>query len=63
MYKRQETTGGMINKWIKEDKEFVVKGLGSNGQAILKEENKKYLDKTLFKRKLLISKLFELLDN
>jgi len=30
----------MINKWIKEDKEFVFKGLGSNGQEILKEENK-----------------------
>jgi len=58
-----ETTGGMVNKWIKEDKEFVFKGLGSNGQEILKEENKKYIDKTFFKRKLLISKLFELLDN
>ena len=58
-----ETTGGMIKKWIKEDKEFVLKGLGSNGQKILKEENKKYIDKTFLKRKLLISKLFELLDN
>jgi len=47
----------------KEDKEFVFKGLGSNGQEILKEENKKYIDKTFFKRKLLIRKLFELLDN
>ena len=53
----------MINNWIKEDKEFVFKGLGSNGQEILKEENKKYIDKTFFKRKLLINKLFELLDN
>ena len=58
-----ETTGRMINNWIKEDKEFVLKGLGSNGQEILKEENKKYIDKTFSKRKLLISKLFELLDN
>ena len=58
-----ETTGEMINKWIKEDKEFVFKGLGSNGMEILKEENKKYIDKTFFKRKLLISRLFELLDN
>jgi len=58
-----ETTGGMINKWIKEDKEFVFKGLGSNGQEILKKENKKYIDKTFLKRKLLISRLFELLDN
>ena len=53
----------MINKWIKEDKEFILKGLGPNGQEILNEENKKYIDKTFFKRKLLISKLFELLDN
>ena len=30
---------------------------------ILKEENKKYINKTFLKRKLLISKLFELLEN
>ena len=53
----------MIDNWIKEDKEFVFKGLGSYGQEILKEENKKYIDKTFFKRKLLINKLFELLEN
>ena len=53
----------MINNWIKEDKKFVLKGLGSNGQEILKKENKKYFDKTFLKRKLLISRLFELLDN
>ena len=58
-----ETTGAMIDKWIKEDKEFILKGLGSNGQEILREENRKYSDKTLKKRKLLISKLFELLEN
>ena len=53
----------MINNWIKEDKEFVLKGLGLNGQETLKEKNKKYIDKTFLKRKLLINKLFELLDN
>ena len=58
-----ETTGAMIDKWIKEDKEFIFKGLGSNGQEILREENRKYSDKTFLKRKLLISKLFELLEN
>ncbi len=58
-----ETTGMMINKWIKEDKEFILKGLGSNGHEILKEENKQYIDKTFLKRYLSISKLFELLDN
>ena len=58
-----ETTGAMIDKWIREDKEFIFKGLGSNGQEILREENRKYSDKTFLKRKLLISKLFELLEN
>ena len=58
-----ETTGTMINKWIKEDKEFIFKGLGSDGQEILREENKKYSKKTFLKRKLLINKLFELLEN
>ena len=58
-----ETTDLIIDKWIKDDKEFIFKGLGSNGQEILREENKKYIDKTFLKRKLLISKLFELLDN
>ena len=57
-----ETTGAMINKWIKEDKEFVFKGLGPNGQEILREENQKYSDKTFLKRKLFIKKLFELLE-
>ena len=58
-----EITGTMINKWIKEDKEFINKGLGSNGQEILREENKKYSDETFSKRKLLINKLFELLEH
>jgi len=51
-----ETTGGMINKWIIEDKEFVFKGLGSNGQEILKEENKKYIDKNTSEQFSLIEK-------
>ena len=58
-----ETTAAMIDNWIYEDKEFIFKGLGVNGQEILREENRKYSDKTFFKRKLLISKLFELLEN
>ena len=53
----------MIDKWIKEDKDFIFKGLGLNGQEILREENRKYSDKTFLKRKLLISKLFKLLEN
>ena len=57
-----ETTEAMIDNWINEDKEFVFKGLGSNGQEILREENRKYSDKTFLKRKLLIKKLFALLE-
>ena len=53
----------MINKCIKEDKEFIFKGLGSNSQEILREENKKYNDKNFLKRMLLINKLFELIEN
>ena len=58
-----ESTGAIINKLLKEDREFIFEGLGANGQEILREENRKYSDKTFLKRKLLISKLFELLEN
>ena len=37
-----ESEATMIDKWINEDKEFIFKGLGLNGQEILREENKKY---------------------
>ena len=57
-----ESTEAMLDNLIKEDKEFIFKGLGSYGEQILREENKKYCDKTLEKRKLLISKIFELLE-
>ena len=57
-----ESTEAMTDKWINEDQEFIYRGLGSNGEQFLREENKKYNDKTFSKRKLLISKLFELLD-
>ena len=58
-----ESTQGMVDTWIKEDKEFIFRGLGSNGQKILREENIKYCDKTFFRRKLIIGKLFDLLEN
>ncbi len=58
-----ETSSAMIDNWIDEDKEFVLEGLGPNGQSILREENRKFSDKTFLKRKLFISKLFELLEN
>ena len=58
-----EATEAMIEKWIKEDKEFIYRGLGLNGQKILREENRKFIDKTFLKRRLLISKLFNLLSD
>ena len=55
-----EATNAMLEEWIREDKEFIYKGLGLNGQKLIREENKKYIDKTFLRRKLFISKLFEL---
>ena len=56
-----EATNAMLEEWIREDKEFIYKGLGLNGQKLIREENRKYIDKTFIRRKLFISKLFELL--
>ncbi|WP_288261610.1 type 1 glutamine amidotransferase [uncultured Prochlorococcus sp.] len=56
-----EATKAMLEEWIREDKEFIIRGLGLNGQKFLREENEKYIDKTFLKRRLLISKLFKLL--
>tara|TARA_Y100000589_G_C26782994_1_gene478568 strand:+ start:141 stop:602 length:462 start_codon:yes stop_codon:yes gene_type:complete len=58
-----EVTELMLEEWIKEDKEFICRGLGFNGQKILREENRKYIDKTFLKRRLLINKLFKLLSD
>ena len=58
-----EFTEAMLEEWIKEDKEFIYRGLGLNGQKILREESRKYIDKTLSKRRLLIMKIFKLLSD
>jgi len=58
-----EATESMIEELIKEDKEFIYRALGLNGQKILREENRKYIDKTFLKRRLLISKLFNSLSD
>ncbi len=58
-----EATESMIKELIKEDKEFIYRALGLNGQKILREENRKYIDKTFLKRRLLISNLFNLLSD
>ncbi len=58
-----ESEKGMIEKWINKDKVFINKGLGPNGQAILRKENKRFDGETIRKRKLFINKLFDLLSN
>jgi len=52
----------MTEDWINKDKIFINKGLGPNGQSILREEDKQFREKTILKRKLLINKLFNLLS-
>ena len=52
----------MTERWINEDKLFINKGLGPKGQAILRDEDEKFGDKTNLKRKQLINKLFNLLS-
>ncbi|ABM72085.1 Glutamine amidotransferase class-I [Prochlorococcus marinus str. MIT 9515] len=57
-----ESIKEMTEKWIKEDKIFINRSLGKNGQAILREEEKKFGEKTVLKRRLLINELFNLLS-
>ena len=52
----------MTERWINEDKLFISKGLGPKGQAILREEDKQFREKTFLKRKQFINKLFDLLS-
>ena len=37
----------MTERWINEDELFITKGLGPNGQSILREEDKQYGEQTL----------------
>ena len=57
-----ESSKEMTERWINEDKLFISKGLGPNGQAILREEDKQFGEKTILLRKKLINKLFNLLS-
>ncbi len=52
-----ETEGMMTNNWIKNDKKFIISGLGKNGQNILKTQCKKFEISTLNARVLFIKKL------
>ena len=57
-----ESNMKMTEKWIKEDKSFINKGLGPKGQSILKKEDKEFGENTILKRKLLINVLFNLIS-
>ena len=53
-----ETEGLMTSTWIKNDKKFIISGLGQNGQKILIKQCKEFGSSTLTKRVLFIEKLF-----
>ena len=54
-----ETEGDMTSDWIKDDKKFVISGLGKNGQKILKNQCCKFESSTLNIRILFINKILE----
>ncbi len=53
-----ETEGLMTENWIRNDKKFIISGLGENGQNILRKQCKDYEPSTLHARILFINKLF-----
>ena len=56
-----EIENEMVNRWIEEDKNFVSSSLGSDGQSILKKQQKRYGDKTLKARLEFLNSLIDLL--
>tara|TARA_Y100001968_G_C19269559_1_gene673518 strand:- start:181 stop:912 length:732 start_codon:yes stop_codon:yes gene_type:complete len=52
----------MINKWITEDEKFISSGLGTNGQSILKQQQRKFGKKTHYARLELLNIIFDLLN-
>ena len=52
-----ETEGGMTSDWIKNDKKFIISGLGKNGQKILKNQCCKFESSTLNERILFINRI------
>ena len=53
-----ETEELMTENWIRNDKKFIISGLGKNGQIILRKECKDYEPSTLYARTLFINELF-----
>ena len=54
-----ETEGGMTSDWIKNDKKFIISGLGKKGQKILKNQCCRFESSTLNERILFINKILE----
>ena len=54
-----ETEGLMTDNWIKNDKKFIISGLGTNGQKILKHQCKEFESSSFNSRVLFIKKLFD----
>ena len=57
-----EIDNDMANRWIEEDKNFVLSGLGMDGQFILKKQQKEYGDKTLEARLEFLNTLIDLVS-
>ena len=49
----------MTSDWIKNDKKFIISGLGKNGQKVLKNQCSQFESSTLNERILFINKIFE----
>ena len=54
-----EMQGKMTDNWIKNDKEFIISGLGENGQKILKHQCEKFESSSLKARDIFIKKLLK----
>ena len=52
----------MVKTWISEDEKFISSVLGSNGQSILKKQQKEFGHQTLDSRLMFLNKIFDLLN-
>ena len=57
-----EIDDDMVERWIKEDKEFISSALGRDGQSILKNQQKNFGSRTMGSRLEFINILFDLLS-
>ena len=56
-----EIDNEMVDRWIEEDKNFVLSALGRDGQSILKKQQKEYGNKTLEARLVFLNTLIDLI--